>query len=178
MKYIAYGSNMNLNQMRYRCPNSSVESIGYLTGWKLYFNIHADIKYTGNKKDIVPVVIWNIAKEDWQSLDLYEGYPNYYIKKVINTSFINNKGKTVKKEDCIAYIMSDDTINTYDRPSDSYIDTILVGYLQNNIDFDKLFEALDYSEKQRGRIVIRHFDSGAYSYNPYKKNKKNKKKTK
>ena len=78
MYYAAYGSNINLKQMNYRCPNSKIVGTGYLMGWKLYFNIYASVEYTGNKKDVVPVLIWEIADEDWEILDRYEGYPKYY----------------------------------------------------------------------------------------------------
>ena len=174
MKYIAYGSNMNLKQMKIRCPKSKVAGVGYIKGWKLYFNTYADIKYTGNKEDITPVVIWDIAKEDWATLDSYEGYPNYYTKEVIKTHFINGNGKVIKTEKCIAYVMTDIRGNQYDRPFDSYVDGILVGYLQHNINFEKLFEALDYSERQRARAVVRLYDSGAYYYVDRRTGKKSK----
>ena len=50
MLYVAYGSNMNLEQMAYRCPNSYVVCNGELHGWKLVFNFHADV-VKGKKKD-------------------------------------------------------------------------------------------------------------------------------
>ena len=56
MFYIAYGSNMNLEQMNYRCPNSKVVCNGKLKGWKLVFNIHADVIKTDNENDFVPLI--------------------------------------------------------------------------------------------------------------------------
>ena len=87
MYYIAYGSNINLEQMKYRCPNSKVIGKGIVKYWKLYFNLHADIRYTGNEGDVVPVLIWDIADEDWTALDRYEGYPKYYITKNYKTQY-------------------------------------------------------------------------------------------
>ena len=80
MLYVAYGSNTNLEQMEFRCPNSTLIGNGKIKGWKLVFNIHADI-VKGKKTDEVPVVIWDIHYKDWESLDIYEGYPKYYIRK-------------------------------------------------------------------------------------------------
>ena len=84
MLYVAYGSNMNLEQMEFRCPHSKLIGVGELKGWRLIFNIHADIIRTNNDDDIIPIVLWDIDKRDWRMLDIYEGYPNYYIKKKVN----------------------------------------------------------------------------------------------
>ena len=62
--YVAYGSNMNLGQMSYRCPCSKRIGVGKIKGWKLIFNVHADVIKTNNEDDAVPVVIWDIADED------------------------------------------------------------------------------------------------------------------
>ena len=35
--YIAYGSNMDLEQMRYRCPNAKMKGTGVLENWRLMF---------------------------------------------------------------------------------------------------------------------------------------------
>ena len=79
MLYVAYGSNMNLEQMEYRTPHSVRICNGIIPEWRLYFNIHANIE-KGDKKDFVPVVVWDIDKRDLGSLDRYEGYPRYYIR--------------------------------------------------------------------------------------------------
>ena len=81
--YVAYGSNMNLEQMKYRCPRSKRIGLGKLVGYKLVFNVHADVIKTENMEDEVPVVLWNIHDDDWKSLDRYEGYPNYYIREKV-----------------------------------------------------------------------------------------------
>jgi len=35
--YVAYGSNLNKNQMRYRCPTAKFYGIGELQGYELQF---------------------------------------------------------------------------------------------------------------------------------------------
>ena len=52
--YIAYGSNINIEQMANRCPNSKVIGKEMLKGYEL----------------------------DEHSLDKYEGFPNYYRKEL------------------------------------------------------------------------------------------------
>ena len=74
--YIAYGSNLNLHQMAFRCPSASIYAKGILMNWELLFrgtkgNAHATIKR--KKGASVPVLVWEIQPEDEDRLDLYEG---------------------------------------------------------------------------------------------------------
>lgn len=160
MYYIAYGSNINLEQMKYRCPNSKVIGKGIVKYWKLYFNLHADIRYTGNEGDVVPVLIWDIADEDWTALDRYEGYPKYYITDVIETEFLNSNDEVYKTEKCIAYIMTNERGAGFAMPEEYYIQTIAKGYLENNIDLEYLYEALDYSNRNRIGLIEYYYNKG------------------
>lgn len=139
MYYVAYGSNMNLKQMNHRCPNSKVVCNGVLIGWKLVFNIHADIIYTGNKEDKVPVVLWDIHKRDWKSLDMYEGFPKYYIKKNINVVL-----ESEESVEAVVYVMADNRKGIA-LPNKYYFDVILTGYKENGINTETLYAALEYS---------------------------------
>lgn len=78
--YIAYGSNINLEQMANRCPNSKIVSKEMLKGYELEFRGVATI--VPNDKSEVPVLIWEIDGRDEHSLDKYEGFPNYYRKEL------------------------------------------------------------------------------------------------
>ena len=138
MFYIAYGSNMNLQQMAYRCPNSRRICNGELHGWKLVFNIHADV-IKGKKNDIVPVVVWDISDDDWRSLDRYEGYPSYYVKEIVNVILENGR-----KAKAIVYVMADDRKGIC-PPASNYFNCIFNGYVDNDIDVNYLFDALDHS---------------------------------
>lgn len=140
MYYIAYGSNMNLEQMGYRCPNSKVVCNGKLKGWKLVFNVHADIIETNNEEDFVPVVVWDVdSEEDWARLDMYEGYPSYYIKETAKV--ILDNGNSV---DAIVYVMANNRKGIY-PPAKNYFDCIVDGYIDNGIDVEYLYEALEHS---------------------------------
>lgn len=139
MLYCAYGSNCNLEQMAYRCPNSKKIGIGMLNGWKAVFNIHMDIIKTNKKNDIVPVVVWNIADNDWKMLDRYEGYPSYYVKETVNVILENGK-----REKAIVYVMADNRKGIC-PPASNYFNCIFNGYVDNGIDVNYLFDALDYS---------------------------------
>ena len=80
MKYIAYGSNMVQEQMAYRCPEAKLIGTGYISGARLEFYLHATVERTNDKRNRVPVAVWEINAQDERSLDRYEGYPSYYIK--------------------------------------------------------------------------------------------------
>ena len=136
MLYVAYGSNMNIPQMKFRCKNSKLIGVGKLKGWKLVFNIHADIIKTNNDNDVVPIVLWDIANEDWKMLDMYEGFPNYYVKKIVEIE--HNE----KIEKAIVYVMNDKRKGIY-PPFKEYFNTIKDGYIQNNIDTMYLYESVN-----------------------------------
>lgn len=139
MLYVAYGSNMDIEQMEYRCPHAKIICNGTLKGWKLVFNVHADI-IKGNKSDEVPVVVWNIDDvNDWESLDFYEGYPSYYVKENVSVIFDNGK-----KENAIVYVMAEDRKGIC-PPMKIYFDGIISGCMENGIDTEYLYKALEYS---------------------------------
>ena len=81
MKYIAYGSNMVEEQMAFRCPNARLIGTGYIVAARLEFYLHATVERTSDKRNRVPVAVWEIDRADERSLDRYEGFPNYYIKE-------------------------------------------------------------------------------------------------
>lgn len=144
MYYISYGSNMNIPQMAFRCPNTKKYGNGKLIGWKLVFNYHADIIYTGRKKDVVPVVVWELTDEkDMLSLDRYEGYPNYYIKKKINV--IMDDGEKLK---AMVYVMANERKGVF-PPTASYFQCIRDGYVDNGIDTTPLYDAAKHCVKRK-----------------------------
>ena len=96
--YIAYGSNINLEQMANRCPNSKIVSQEMLKGYELEFRGVATIVPKENAE--VPVLIWEIDGRDEHSLDKYEGFPNYYRKGLFE---IDVNGE---KKECMAYLMN------------------------------------------------------------------------
>lgn len=138
MFYVAYGSNMNLEQMKYRCPNSKVLGTGIMRGWKLVFNVHADVRETGNNDDCVPVVIWNVPKSDCAKLDIYEGYPNYYIRKMVDVE--GDDGSIIRAR---VYVMNGLT-GIY-PPTEGYFNTCVDGCIDNGINFQYMIDAAYYS---------------------------------
>ena len=143
MLYVAYGSNLNKDQMAWRCPTAKAVGTNLLIGWRLSFKGSKTGSYLTIEPDPdgeVPVGIWEIDKESERALDAYEGYPVFYRKVKINVRLNgrNRKG--------IVYIMNDG--RPYGIPSINYIETCITGY--NDFGFDQavLAEAFDYTCKK------------------------------
>ena len=132
--YIAYGSNINLEQMANRCPNSKIVSKEMLKGYELEFRGVATI--VPNDKSEVPVLIWEIDGRDEHSLDQYEGFPNLYRKELFE---IEVDGK---KKECMAYLMNSGHISP---PMSYYYNVIKQGYEANDMDTSYLRAALEKS---------------------------------
>ncbi|HHX61087.1 MAG TPA: gamma-glutamylcyclotransferase, partial [Epulopiscium sp.] len=128
--YAAYGSNMNLKQMKKRCPKAKVIGVGILNDYKLTFrgNGHANIEASDGFQ--VPIVLWEITPTCERALDRYEGYPNYYIKKPI---LVETKSGSKK---AMAYVMTSNYEKLKATPTATYYDIICQGYLDNHIPVD------------------------------------------
>lgn len=59
--YLAYGSNLNKNQMAYRCPNAKTIGSMMLKGYELVFKSCLTIE--PNKDGEVPLGIWHKQKK-------------------------------------------------------------------------------------------------------------------
>ena len=81
MLYFAYGSNLNLFQMKRRCKDSIFLKKINLKDFRLTFRSKyraADIE--PKKNSIVPGGLFEISKSDEKKLDVYEDFPNLYKK--------------------------------------------------------------------------------------------------
>ena len=129
-KYIAYGSNMNLEQMERRCPGARVTGRGWLKDHRLFFAGRSEAAVASIEPaegHAVPVVLWEITPRDEQELDRYEGYPWFYGKQVSAMVYVMGPGFA------------------YGAPSKSYLDCIREGYASAGFDTAVLDEAVEYS---------------------------------
>ena len=132
MLYFAYGSNLNLFQMKRRCKDSVFLKKYELKGYKLNFRSKyraADIEKS--KNSIVPGALFEISKSDEKKLDVYEDYPILY--KKLYFSYYN---KTV-----MTYIMVNKTEFRY--PTERYLNVVKQGYRDCKLDYKFLIKALN-----------------------------------
>lgn len=143
--YVAYGSNLNRAQMRFRCPTAQFVGVGTLENYELQFKgsphgAHATIEPKEGAS--VPVGVWMIQKKDESRLDLYEGYhPKgycYYDKERISVKMDSGKSLTG-----MVYIM--DKQMDFGIPTKSYYDIVRQGYIDCGFDTKVLDQAVDQS---------------------------------
>ena len=141
--YIAYGSNLNVRQMKTRCPNAKILGTAKLKGWELLFKGSKSGSYlTIEKKEnaIVPVVIWEVDKTDEKALDRYEGYPRLYGKEMLEVELDG------KREKMMAYTMTEGY--AMGVPSEHYLATIRTGYQEAGFDEDVLMAGVEKSRER------------------------------
>ena len=134
--YIAYGSNLNVPQMRMRCPHATILGTSNLKGWELLFKGSKTGSYLTIEEcegSMVPVVIWEVTAADEAALDRYEGFPNFYYKKDIRLQYKGLRTGRRRTVTAFAYIMHED--RPIGVPSDSYMHTCMEGY--DTFRFDK-----------------------------------------
>lgn len=146
--YIAYGSNLNLPQMRVRCPNARVIGTSVIDGYRLLFKGSKTGSYLtiepkeGGK---VPVVVWEVTESDEKELDRYEGYPTFYYKKTITLDVKGIKTGKIRRKEAFVYIMHEE--RKLGSPSSYYIRTCLDGYRAFGFDERYLYDALAISRR-------------------------------
>lgn len=144
--YIAYGSNINLEQMAFRCPHSKVVGMSEIKNFELEFRGVATIVPKENAS--VPVLIWELDERDLPTLNKYEGYPSFYRQEKMKFKL---NGKHCEG---MAYLMNRGTISP---PSQQYYNTILQGYRENGLDESYLQTALENSLQQE-KFMEEEFD--------------------
>ena len=146
--YIAYGSNLNIPQMRMRCPGARIIGTSVIENYQLLFKGSK----TGSYLTIepmegaeVPVVIWEVTETDEKALDRYEGYPNFYYKKEMTLDIKGIRTGKVRRRDAFAYIMHEE--RELGIPSWYYVNTCLDGYRAFGFDENYLFDAIRISRR-------------------------------
>ena len=140
--YISYGSNLNTEQMSYRCPTAKPIAVATLKDHQLVFQgrpygAHANVIPAEGKE--VPVVIWEITAKDEKALDIYEGVKGGYYTKEYMDIEVNGEVK-----EALIYIM---TPNPYGRPADHYLEIIVEGYKEFNLPAAILNEAVIHAKE-------------------------------
>ena len=131
MLYFAYGSNLNLFQMKRRCKDSIFLKKINLKDFRLTFRSKYRAADIESKKDsIVPGGLFEISKSDEKKLDVYEDFPilykkhyfYYYRKKVMTYTM-------VKK-------------SSFRFPTERYLNIVKKGYKDCDLDTKYLIRGL------------------------------------
>ena len=139
-RYVSYGSNMDLDQMEWRCPDATRVCSGTLRGYRLLFRGSK----TGSYATVepcegveVPVLVWEIGSHNEQALDRYEGFPSFYQKEIVE---VETEHGLVKG---MAYVM--DPRRPLGAPSAYYYGILERAYERFGFDASILEKALEDS---------------------------------
>lgn len=141
--YIAYGSNLHLEQMAMRCPSAKAKGRAVLYDHELLFrtsgsNITGAVATVEPKEgSSVPVLLWSITCKDEKALDRYEGFPTLYQKKNVE---VDAGGRNVS---AMIYAMAPGF--EYGIPSAFYLHLISEGYRSAGFDLSGLQAACKHS---------------------------------
>ena len=142
--YWAYGSNLNYEQMRRRCPGAEPFAPLVVPNSVLRFRNVADVAYLAGAE--CHGGLWEITAEDEASLDHYEGFdakhPTWglYSKRYLEIQ-VDGRRRTA-----LYYIMNEVGIMP---PSRAYLDAITQGYRDFGLDLDRLQRAVDHAWNRR-----------------------------
>lgn len=151
--YIAYGSNLNIPQMRMRCPGARIIGTSVIEDYRLMFKGSQTGSYLTIEEDAgakVPVAVWEVTEQDEQALDRYEGFPNFYYKKEMVLPIKGIKSGRIRRRTVFVYIMHEE--RQFGIPSTGYLRTCAEGYRSFGFDINTLFEAYHYSKDRRARV--------------------------
>ena len=147
--YLAYGSNLNIPQMKRRCMDAQVVGTSVIEGYRLMFKGSKTGSYLTIEEEEgaqVPVAVWEVSEQDERVLDCYEGYPNFYYKKEMVLPIKNIKTGKTRRRKAFVYIMHEE--RQHGIPSNLYVHTCAEGYRSFGFDIGVLLEALDYSRER------------------------------
>ena len=144
--YLAYGSNLNIAQMQFRCPDATVAGTAVIPDHELLFKgslTGAYLTIEPKQGAHVPVGVWEVSLADELRLDRYEGFPSFYYKKEIRIPVVDIRTGKTRQHDAFVYIMHED--RKLGVPTDMYVRTCIEGYRDFGFDTAFLFDAYDKS---------------------------------
>lgn len=143
--YLAYGSNMSVEQMKIRCPRARIIGTGMLQDWRLLFKgDHITTSFATIEEwqgYCVPFVLWDITRRHEVSLDLYEGYPRSYQKKYVDVEIDG------QKYNALVYVKNESLPTN--PPITHYYAVLYEAYEKFGFDLKILKEALEFSEQRQ-----------------------------
>ena len=146
--YIAYGSNLNIEQMRRRCPQARIIGTAEIKDYELLFKGSLTGSYLTIEKSMgsrVPVAVWETTEADETALDRYEGFPTFYYKAEMELDIKGIRTGRIRHRNCYVYIMHEE--RKIGVPSYSYVDTCLEGYRAFGFDESYLWRAVENSRR-------------------------------
>lgn len=146
--YIAYGSNLNIVQMRVRCPQARIIGTSEIKDYELLFKGSQTGSYLTIEKKVggsVPVAVWATTTADETALDRYEGFPTFYYKAEMELPVKSIRTGKIRSRRCYVYIMHED--RPLGIPSGYYVRACLDGYRAFDFDEEILMRTIENSRR-------------------------------
>ncbi|MCH8842513.1 MAG: gamma-glutamylcyclotransferase [SAR324 cluster bacterium] len=151
--YFAYGSNLSVEQMRGRCPDSSPWRTAYLPAHRLAFG-NVSAYRGGGVATILPDegqntqgLIYSLSDDDLAQLDRWEAYPQKYDR--LRAQVFDAQGRS---HAAWTYRLNDYYPNA---PSTEYLGIIKSGYIAHGLGLDALMAALErLNEENNGQTGV------------------------
>ncbi len=141
--YIAYGSNLNIPQMRMRCPGARIIGTSVIEDYELLFKGSKTGSYLTIERSVgasVPVAVWEVSEQNELALDHYEGFPDFYYKAEMVLPVKGIRTGKIRQHRAFVYIMHED--RNLGLPSSSYVEICREGYRAFSFDENLLAEAI------------------------------------
>ncbi len=147
--YFAYGSNMNPDQMDFRCPGALAIGTATLKNYRFIINNREVASVIPDDGDDVPDVgncvigiLWSISEDHERTLDQCEGIDsNFYYR-----DFVHVETEDSGKIEALIYIASDSAEGT---PREGYLEKILAGAEHFNLPTDYIEKLRSWGEESR-----------------------------
>jgi len=148
--YLAYGSNLNIDQMKKLCPYSTPIGPTLLSNYRLVFkgtDLKSFLTIEPCEGSEVPVGIFQITPFDEARLDYYEVVPTLYTKETISITYNN------EEIEAIVYVM--DPMYSYHLPSSLYISKCLKGYQDFKLNPEYIEKALTVTKDNIAKKLLK-----------------------
>ena len=150
--YLAYGSNLNVNQMKNKCFNPKIVGTTLLENHRLLYKGTDDnsayLTIEEQEGYSVPLSVYEVSIFDMISLSKNEGEAGFYTKKELPITI--QKGEKQTNVGAFTYVMNKEV--ECHIPSKEYVRTCLEGYEDFGFDKTILHRALLDTIENRSKI--------------------------
>lgn len=116
--YFAYGSNMDLEQMKARCQrNYKLLGVGALGGWEFFINSRGTTNIIMDEGSKLYGLLFEITERCLNCLDMHENYPELYNRSELSIKF--------KDEEIDAWVYIDNNFIKVGKPRTNYLEKIV-----------------------------------------------------
>ena len=160
VRCFAYGSNLDAEQMRRRCPGAREVGEALLSGWSLWFGGPSRLRGGGvlsvrPGSGEVRGVVYELPDEDLERLDRFEGHPHFYERVPVDGAWV--------------YVLRADAHPL--RPRAAYLDQVTAAWRGRGFDLAPLQRAAGegahaavfvYGSLKRGLANVRYLDGSTF----------------